>query len=263
MLNEQNQAIVVAAKANQTLRLYLKHNPGTELLLPYMAPLSGAKNALSIWWRSRMKMQAFTPQNMFMKKTAVGMLAIFSLSAAQSIEEYGFVTSLAAIFLMICAISSAISAFNFINFRFLYGENWLHAMLGPTNVGVSRESIKLCWLGKTSQTRSLIVGWNEILTLDAHRWTLETGDLAPKIRVKHSSLASIGVPEAWFELSLEGFGNIDECRAFIAELDRNVAEDRKTILFRRLFSNLDPVISQINFARTKNDQPTIALSSDA
>jgi hypothetical protein len=251
--------------ANQTLALYLKHNPGTELQLPYAEPLNGARNAFEILRLAVEK--AFLSRSRPARQVLILSVSFLFMLLMGAVSEVTHQQA-AAIFwgtvLMILVVVSGTTALNFLNFRLLYGRDWLHTLLGPTNIGLSRESIKLGWIGKFFSSYSMVVGWNEVLCLDAYRWSLTDGKLAPKICIKHSLLVAYETSDSMLELSLSGFRDADECRVFMAELDRNVADDRKTDLFRKLVRDLDPVIAQLQFAQSINEeQPPGLTSSDA
>src|ERR1700733_4683289 len=215
---------VLVGNANKTLALYLRHNPGTELQLPYVEPLKGARNIFDVYLRAGNKILPFAPGPHVFSPVLIANFAfiaiIFFVSTVADIEIISFLSSIAFGILLITSLTATLT---YLNFRLFYGRNWLHVLLGPTHVGLSRESIKLHWIGKLVSTCSLIVGWNEVLSLDAYRWSLKDGALEPKIRIRHKH-TGYEAPESVFELSLSGFRDADECRTFLMELDRNVPE---------------------------------------
>jgi hypothetical protein len=249
---------------NQTLALYIKHNPGVELQLAYAEPLDGMRNIFQVLRHSRNKsFPSSSPSPLFgIIGLGIFLLTVLACTIADS-NRSPITHVFAGMTLMTLATVSVIVTSNFLNFRLLYGPEWLHVMLGPTHVGLSRESMKLAWIGKFFSSYSVIVGWNEILSLDACRWSLTDGKLDPKLRIKHKSLPGYDTSETAFSLTLSGFRDADECRLFLTELDRNVPDDRKSDLFRSLIKDLDPVIAQLQFAQSiSEEEPPRLVSND-
>ena len=115
------------------------------------------------------------------------------------------------------------------NLYLAHGSKCVSLLRSPTNIALSKVSIKLMWSGKLFSQNGAMLAWSNVLSLDfaPDEELLST----PKILIKYK------MPEGdlIFPFSLAGFDNAEEAILFMELADRYVPEEVKTSAFKHAY----------------------------
>src|SRR5271168_2439694 len=99
-----------------------------------------------------------------------------------------------------------------VNLRYRFGSAWIDRLAAPTEIALSKDSLKLLWCGKWFGQHGAVLSWRNIFSVD---YTQDESDVtvAPVVIVKYRLLDSLfQAKEDVLPFSLGGFANLQEAK---------------------------------------------------
>ena len=115
------------------------------------------------------------------------------------------------------------------NLYFAHGSKCVSLLRSPTNIALSKASIKLMWSGKFFSQNGAMLAWCNVLALDfaPAEDLLSTAKILIKYKMPEGDVI--------FPFSLAGFNNADETILFMEFAQRYVPDEVKTSAFQQAY----------------------------
>jgi hypothetical protein len=132
-----------------------------------------------------------------------------------------------------------------VNLRSRFGSVWIDRLAAPTEIALSKDSLKLFWSGKWFAQHGAVLSWRNVHALD---YTLDESDttVAPVVIVKYRLLDNwYRTKEEVLPFSLGGFASLEQAKFFLTFLNKHVSADVKTDSFKQAVDRMDDTLALV------------------